>query len=453
MAAFETKKLHIGGMTCVNCQRKIEKKLRNTKGVSSVSVSYDKGTASVSYDSEIVSIKSIEDIIRRLDYEVLDEAASKLPLGGKIAGFVVVILALYVLIQLFGIQGLFASFQLADSTMGYGMLFVIGLITSLHCVAMCGGINLSQCIPKAAETIGDRFASLRPALLYNAGRLVSYTLVGIIVGAIGSAIAFTGMFRGIVQLIAGVFMVIMGISMMGVLPSLRKFVPRMPSFIASKIENAKGRSKSPLYVGLLNGLMPCGPLQAMQLYALSTGSPLKGAFSMLLFCLGTIPLMFGLGALSSVLSRKFTKKMMTVGAVLVAVMGLTIFTNGWGLSGYPMPPVLTASIGTVSDTPSETPSDAAPVEAGEGDIQLISSKLASGGYPAITVKAGTPVKWVIDAPQGTINGCNRQMFIPEYDIEHEFQTGENVIEFVPDSPGVYAYSCWMGMIRSTITVV
>jgi len=67
-------------------------------------------------------------------------------------------------------------------------------------------------------------------------------------------------------------------------------------------------NKGPFTVGLLNGLMPCGPLQAMQIYALSTGNPLKGALSMLLFSLGTVPLMFGLGALGSLLSRRLRKK-------------------------------------------------------------------------------------------------------------------------------------------------
>ena len=77
-------------------------------------------------------------------------------------------------------------------------------------------------------------------------------------------------------------MVIMGINMLGIFPWLRKFTPRMPKAFAKPIGREKARSKSPLIVGLLNGLMPCGPLQAMQVYALSTGSPFAGALSMML---------------------------------------------------------------------------------------------------------------------------------------------------------------------------
>jgi plastocyanin domain-containing protein len=233
-------------------------------------------------------------------------------------------------------------------------------------------------------------------------------------------------------------MVIMGVNMLGIFPWLRKFQPRLPRALSSLINREKGRSNSPLIVGLLNGLMPCGPLQAMQLYALSTGSPFRGAVSMLLFSLGTVPLMFGLGALSSLLSKKFTRKVMTAGAVLVTVLGLTMFSQGFALSGF-------AGLSFTEGAATES-----VIVDG---VQFVSSTLASGAYPKITVQAGIPVKWTIDAPKGSINGCNNRLQIPEYGLEYKFQTGENIIEFTPTETGKIPYSCWMGMIRSSITVV
>ena len=325
--------------------------------------------------------------------------------------------------------------------MGYGMLFIIGLLTSVHCLAMCGGINLSQCIPQAAKQGQEgRMASLRPSLLYNIGRVISYTVVGGIVGALGSVISFSGSFKGIVQLVAGIFMVIMGLNMLNIFPWLRKFNPRMPKIFAKNI-NQKKNSNSPLYVGLLNGLMPCGPLQAMQLYALSTGDPMKGALSMFLFSLGTVPLMFGLGVLSSILSQKFTKKVMSVGAVLVVVLGVSMFNNGLSLSGFAF---------AASPFNQSSSSNVAKIQDG---VQIVNTTLNSGQYEAITVQAGIPVKWTITAENGSINGCNNRIYIPEYDIEKKFEIGENVIEFIPEKAGTYRYSCWMGMIRSTITVL
>lgn len=99
--------------------------------------------------------------------------------------------------------------------------------------------------------------------------------------------------QGILKIIAGLFMVIMGINMLGVIPVLRKFQIRFPNKLANKISRRKITEKRPFFVGLLNGLMPCGPMQSMQIIALGSGNPVSGAFAMLMFSLGTVPLMLG----------------------------------------------------------------------------------------------------------------------------------------------------------------
>jgi sulfite exporter TauE/SafE/copper chaperone CopZ/plastocyanin domain-containing protein len=454
-----TRKLRIEGMTCVNCQNKIEKTLLGTTGIEKAEVSYNAGTATLTYNADTITIREITSIIKSLDYRVLtgEEPARVSGNMSSKAGILIIIAAAFMLMQGLGLTGLFNSFPLAETGMGYGMLFLIGVVTSVHCIAMCGGINLSQCLPAAGSASPNRFTALRPSMFYNLGRVISYTTVGVIVGALGQVISFPGRMKGMIQLAAGLFMVIMGINMLGLFPALRKFVPRMPKFFAGKIDREKGRVSNPLYVGLLNGLMPCGPLQAMQLYALSTGSPLKGGVSMFLFSMGTVPLMFGLGALSSVLSKKFTAKAMTVGAALVVILGLSMLSYGWALSGFGSPVDGFVSLagfgggGSVSTASVPGGSGAALVI--EDGVQVVNSDLRSGRYPPITVEAGLPVRWIINAPQGTINGCNNRMIIPEYNIQHSFKQGENVIEFTPKKTGVFRYSCWMGMIRSTITVV
>ncbi|MDR1826793.1 MAG: sulfite exporter TauE/SafE family protein, partial [Methylobacteriaceae bacterium] len=271
--------------------------------------------------------------------------------------------------------------------------------------------------------------------------VISYTLVGFVVGALGSVLTFSPMAQGMLKLAAGVFMVIMGVNMLGVFPALRRLNPRLPKFLADRVHAGKAGAKSPLYVGLLNGLMPCGPLQAMQIYALSTGSAVAGAFSMFMFSAGTVPLMFGLGALSSMLGGRFTQKVMTAGATLVVVLGLSMLTQGWMLAGFAGPGFFQESVASQG-----------PVRF-ENGRQIVRSTLTSSRYPSITVQVGVPVRWIIDAPPGSINGCNNRMIIPEYRLEHEFTPGENVIEFTPGETGRFSYSCWMGMIRATIRVV
>jgi sulfite exporter TauE/SafE/copper chaperone CopZ len=448
-------------MTCVSCQKRIEKKLKSTVGVEEAAVNYNTGAATVTWNASVVTFSEIKSAIESLDYEVLGDT-NKTPVP-EIIGTLVIILALYVLVRGLGVSAITSAFPLVEAGMGYGMVFVIGLITSVHCIAMCGGINLSQCIPAAAAPReGRRRKVLFPAILYNAGRVISYTTVGVIVGALGSVVSVSGRFQGVVQLIAGVFMVIMGLNMLGIFQGsigtrLRRINPRMPGIFAKKIDGQKAGNKNPLIIGLLNGLMPCGPLQAMQLYALSTGSPVAGGVSMFLFSMGTVPLMFGIGALSSLLSNKFTRRAMKTGAILVTVMGMTMFSYGWGLSGLNFN-FADKIIAAVNPSPRfgsipDGSGDEAFTPTIENGVQLVNSTLRPGRYPAITVQRGVPVKWTITAPQGSINGCNNRMIIREYKIEHRFTPGENVIEFMPEKTGKFSYSCWMGMIRGSITVI
>lgn len=496
------KRLRIGGMTCVSCQNKIERKLKNTAGVKDVSVSYNTGYADITYDSAVITLKDIKAVINKLGYEALPETGTSGAGIGRTIGLLAIIVSLYVVLERFGILNLLVPSQLADTKMGYGMLFVIGLITSVHCIAMCGGINLSQCIPQGegANESGGKLAAFRPAVLYNLGRVVSYTVIGFILGAVGMLLGggagagLSTLFQGILKIIAGVFMVIMGINMLGIFPWLRRFTPRMPKFLTIKIGKKKAASSRPFIVGLLNGLMPCGPLQSMQIVALASGNPLAGALSMFLFSLGTVPLMLGFGSLVSALGKRFSRAVMNVGAVLVVVLGLAMLSQGGSLSGLLLPSQLLALVimlcvvGVIVSIPFtkelynlyRVASVAAAIilmvaanaawsnmhgSAGLGDaggtanaaeiqdgVQLVNSTLTSSRYPNITVQAGIPVKWVIDAPAGSINGCNNRMLINEYGIEHTFTQGENIIEFTPTTPGTVQYTCWMGMMRGNIFV-
>jgi sulfite exporter TauE/SafE/copper chaperone CopZ len=515
MNKMETKIFFVDGMTCPACETRIGKALSNAPGVTKADVDYARGTAAVTFDPALTNEAALIAVIEGLDYPVRaapeGRAVSSASYSGgyppgysfyRAATLLAVIIGLYLLVRQTGLLNLAAAFPLAESAAsggtGYAALFILGLVTSAHCIAMCGGINLSQCVAPALSggrekgtektdkygngthifiprifpkgkhfplsIINSPFAQrARPAFLYNGGRVISYTIVGGIVGALGSVVSFSGFMKGIIQLIAGLFMIMMGINMLGIFPQLRKIVPRLPRPLAVRVEALRQKGRGPLYVGLLNGLMPCGPLQAMQLYALSTGSPVNGALSMFVFALGTFPLTAFFGAVSSFLTGRFTKRLTTIAACVIAVMGLAMTSYGWNLSGFSFSPLdlLTGAVtGGPDGTSSQNAASNTP-QAGNGGTlpevkngyQIVESVLQPGRYPAITVQAGIPVKWTITAPQGSVNGCNNRMFIREYGIEHRFETGKNLIEFTPERTGRFSYSCWMGMIRSRITVV
>jgi hypothetical protein len=89
----------------------------------------------------------------------------------------------------------------------------------------------------------------------------------------------------------------------------------------------------------------------------------------------------------------------------------------------------------------------------QGGEQVISTTFGSRRYVPITVQAGIPVKWTISVEPGGLNGCNGAMVIPKFGIRKRLQVGDTLVEFTPTETGNINYSCWMGMIRSTITVV
>lgn len=439
-----TKTLKVDGLTCTGCETKIEEKLKKMKGIQKVKASYAHETVSITYDSQKVQMKDIVKALDELGYDIKREAnnvqkKSSTGSNNQLIVMGIIILGFYLIIKrTIG----FNFIPEISPNMGYGILFVVGLLSSLHCIAMCGGINLSLCVSYKFEQEGNsKLGKVLPSILYNGGRVLSYTMIGGLVGAIGSVFSISNMGSAFITIIAGVFMVIMGLNMLNLFPGLRRMAPHMPKIFADKIYGAK-TSKGPFIVGLLNGLMPCGPLQAMQLYALGTGSLMAGALSMLVFSLGTVPLMFAFGALGSMISSKSAKNMVKCSAMLVIVLGVIMLNRGMAFTGLTLLSFAAGADGENVNISTIT-----------GEEQQITTTLERGRYAPITVQEGVPVKWIINADSSDLNGCNNEMIIPEYNIKQKLRAGENVITFTPTKTGKFGYSCWMGMISSSVTVV
>ena len=436
------KNLQVHGMTCSSCETRIENVLKKHDGIAEIKASYGGSSVNVVYDASVISLETIISVIEKLDYIVMDRPEKqkvhedKMPIN-QLLGIGIIIFAIYIIIK--NTIG-FNFIPQVNQNMGYGILFVIGLITSLHCIAMCGGINLSQCVSnKFSKDNTNKLSKFKPSLLYNSGRVISYTIIGGLVGALGAVVSFSGAAKGTIAILSGIFMVIMGLNMLNIFPWLRKLNPRMPKIFGNKIHENNGKH-GPFYIGLLNGLMPCGPLQAMQIYALGTGSFFAGALSMFMFSVGTVPLMFGFGAISSFLSGKFTRNMMKVSAVLVMILGIIMLNRGLSLSG-------------INVVAYAAPASSVNVAKVVSNVQQITTKLEPGSYPTITVKKGIPVKWNIKADAKNLNGCNETLIIPKYNIEKNLVPGDNIIKFTPKEEGNVSYSCWMGMIRGNIKVI
>jgi uncharacterized protein len=448
----------VDGMSCSSCEQRIEKAVRRLDGVSAVRASASISEVKVTFAPDVVDQGAISTAIDGAGYQVRGAAAGAAAAGSRASrpggilrfiGLLAVVAAIYLIIRYtVGFQFL----PTVSQSMGYGLIVVVGLLTSLHCIAMCGGIALSQGIkkkddaaPAAACAVPAAGASglktrLLPSLLYNAGRVISYTIIGGVVGALGSLFSLSTTLKGIMPVVAGVFMLFLGIRMLGIFPWLSRLKVRLPWAGSGRLR-AAAAGRGPLVVGLLNGLMPCGPLQTMQVYALGTGSFFAGALSMFLFSLGTVPLLLGFGALSALLSGKFTARMMKASGVLVIALGLVMFSRGASLFGLAMPTLAPAQARGVA------------VAKLVGGYQEVRTTVDSGDYHPFIVQKGVPVRWTVSAKAEDLNGCNNPLTVPLYGIRKTLVPGDNLIEFTPDRDGTISYTCWMGMITSTIRIV
>jgi len=191
---------------------------------------------------------------------------------------------LFVALQKVGIVNLVNT-----SSVTYGTAFVIGIIASLStCMAVVGGLVLSMSATFAKE--GDR---VKPQLLFHGGRLVSFFILGGVIGAIGSAFTLNTSATVALSLIIASVMLILGVNLLDVFPWAKRLQPAMPRFLS---KHALGVTKlnhtlTPLLVGVATFFLPCGFTQSMQLYTLTTGSFLNGGLTMLSFALGTLPVL------------------------------------------------------------------------------------------------------------------------------------------------------------------
>ncbi|MBQ3670109.1 MAG: sulfite exporter TauE/SafE family protein [Treponema sp.] len=432
--------LSIGGMSCIACQAKIQSTLGKLPGVTSAEVSWKNGTARIEGEGEKISTGKITKEIESLGYTVRHEDSAH---SGYLrsALCLALIALLFFILQKTNVLNLLAPSLPASSKTGFALLFATGLFTSVHCLAMCGGINVSQSLVRTGRIA-------LPAVLYNSGRIVSYTAAGAVLGLVGMKAGggsgngdFVPIFvQSLLKLFAGLFMILSGLSLLGVLTPLRRFLPHIPASAAKKIASAGMRAKKTFIVGFLNGFMPCGPLQAMWIVALASSHPISGALSMLSFGLGTVPLMLALGSIFSIIGKKYTEVVMKIGSLLVVVMGLSMLSQSFALGGF--------NTGRLFPK-----SQQAQEQAVEKDgTQTLSSTLGPYAYPSITVKKGVPVRWEINAGEGALNGCNYKMIFQDFGFEKTLSPGKNIIEFTADRAGTFQYSCWMGMIRGTIRV-
>jgi sulfite exporter TauE/SafE len=275
--------------------------------------------------------------------------------------------------------------------------------------------------------------------------VAGFFFLGGVLGSLGAGFKFSNTTLGLLTFLTGAVMLILGLKLTELFPRLESFALTLPSAVSKKLGfNLPAHPLAAAFVsGGLTFFLPCGFTQAMQIYAVGTGSFLYGGLVMGLFALGTAPGLLGVGGLASFFKGASAKKFFKFAGVVVVLLGLLNLRNGWYVGGF----------SSFFDRPVEAGSVATVNSANDNSAkQIIEMTEVARGYEPneFTIKKGVPVEWRIDA-QAPFS-CAASLVIPKLRIMRYLEAGKNVIEFTPTEAGDLAFSCSMGMYRGVFHV-
>jgi len=212
-------------------------------------------------------------------------------------------------------------------------IFIVALLGSIgHCIGMCGGFVLAYSTSKIEQGT-SKYLQTFAHFLYSFGRIISYMFIGALFGYLGSAIGFSMTSKGILFIIVGLSMVLIGLSLSGKLKFLTVVEHSLAqSRIFKKLFKQVIQSKSLpsfFFMGVLNGLIPCGLVYFFATASIASGSAFMGAIVMLVFGLATVPALFLLGMLSGFVSQmSWRKYALSTAAVIIAIYGVYTGVKG-----------------------------------------------------------------------------------------------------------------------------
>ncbi len=205
------------------------------------------------------------------------------------------------------------------------LVFIAGLLGSAHCLGMCGGFAL------ALGGAQSRTAALARHLTYQAGKTLTYTMLGALAGLFGSALTRMTGLQSVLSILAGAAMIVIGLGLVGLLDRIESFgrLGQRPWFQRAMRLFLSERSATGAFgVGLLNGLLPCGLIYGMLLKASAAGTLVGGAVTMLVFGLATVPALLALAMTGHLMRPLWRARMNLAGGVVVLLLGAITILRG-----------------------------------------------------------------------------------------------------------------------------
>ncbi len=353
----------------------------------------------------------------------------------------------------------------------YFLAFITGLTTGgLSCLAVQGGLlasslahqiekDLKPLVPagkKGGKQVpGPQPQAALPIALFLLAKLVMYTLLGALLGLLGSFLTFDPITRAILLIAIGIFMIGNALRMFNVHPIFRYFNIEPPQFITRFIRRTSKNSTdvaAPLFLGALTVFIPCGVTQAMMATALGTGSPAAGALLMFAFTLGTSPVFFAVAYLTTRIGARLEKYFLRFVAVVLLLLGLFSVNSGLNLTGtgFSVDGLLSA----VAPPPaSSAPASSDPVTSG-GSSEAVILNVQDNGYSPRTLRVKAGQAFTLNLVTNETYSCARDFVIPKLNVYQLLPaTGSVAVEIPAQTAGTtIPFTCSMGMYTGQIVV-
>ena len=451
---MNTKTINIKGMHCRSCEILVEDELMKIDGIKKAKVNEKKGVAEIYFTGNLAHEK-IEEAVCAAGYTI--GVNGQKPLFSKRKqdyidlgyAFLIITILFYIGNDL----GLFAISLKGGG--GYGSLpivFLVGLTAGIStCMALVGGLVLAASAQFAEKhPQASSLQKFKPHLFFNAGRIISFFILGGVIGYAGTFFQLSSTTLGLLTIAVGGVMVLMGLQLTEIFPRLNGMQFTLPKGISRalgiKEHSEKEYShKNSFLLGASTFFLPCGFTQAMQLFAISSGSPLTGALTMGVFALRTTPGLLGIGGLTSIIKGSFAKPFFKFAGLVVIFMAVFNISNGINLSGFEVNAFTgPKSTSTKANDPNVTLIDG---------VQIVKMTQTGSGYSpnSFTIKKGIPVKWIVTSKDAFT--CAASIVSSKLGIRKNLEAGENVIEFTPTETGTARFTCSMGMFSGTFNIV
>ncbi len=338
------------------------------------------------------------------------------------------------------------------------VIFITGLtVGGLTCLAVQGGLLASVIAQREEESAmgkGTAKHAIYATGAFLVSKYIAYVALGFLLGAFGGALNIGGRLQTLMQLAAGIYMVAVALNLLNIHPIFRYVVIQPPRFLTRMVRN-QSKSKdlfAPSLLGAMTIFIPCGTTIAMEALAISSANAFIGATIMAVFILGTIPLFFGIGVLTSLMGETFKTKFLKLAAVAVIYLGITSINGSLTALGSPLTLQSIAEnfpvIGAGSRNAAKAPNMSLAT------IQNAQIDITSSGYTPNYIRVKSNQMVTVTLRSRDAYSCASAFRIPALGIAKNLGANDTqTIAFTPTQPGKIQFNCSMGMYRGVIEVI